>query len=167
METEEIHFFYGLFCRPFLRSHAISGDENAGAIFTEAAMHEDFLPRIVVEQREKLSDLFVGWGRPATNGDVHEAHAQGFGALALPCDFFAVLAAQIDDGGDAQHFQLREAHFFGLCAAIESIGDFPGMENSADAQFLSEGRLRDGRGGGWRSSLRENREREDKKDGEK
>jgi len=156
-----------LFSRPFLCGYAISGDENAGAIFTEAAVYEDFLPRIVVEQREKLSDLFVGWGRPATNGDVHEAHAQGFGALALPCDFFAVLAAQIDDGGDAQHFQLREAHFFGLCAAIESIGDFPGMENSADAQFLSEGRLRDGRGGGWRSSLRENREREDKKDGEK
>jgi len=125
-------------------------------------MHEDFLPRIVVEQREKLSDLFVGWGRPATNGDVDEAHAQRFGALALPSDFFAVLAAQIDDGGDAQHFQLREAHFFRLCAAIQDIRDFPGIRNSGEVQFLSVGGRKDGRGGGWCSDLREKVNRQKK-----
>ena len=93
VEAEEIHFSYGLLSRPFLRGYAISGDENAGAIFTEAAVHEDFLSRIIVEKREKLGDLFVGWGGPSTNGDVDEAHAQRFGALTLPSDFFAVLAA--------------------------------------------------------------------------
>ena len=167
VEPEEIHFFYGFFSRPFLRGDAISGDENAGAVLTEAAVHEDFLPRIIVEKREKLDDLFVGWGRPATNGDVDEAHAQRFGALALPSDFFAVLAAQIHDGGDAQHFQPREAHFFGLCAAIQDIGDFPGIRNSGKVQFLSVGGWKDGRGGGWRGGLREKVKRQKKKDGER
>jgi hypothetical protein len=51
VEAEEIHFFYGLFRRPFLRGYAISGDENTSAIFPEAAVHEDFLSRIVVEKR--------------------------------------------------------------------------------------------------------------------
>src|SRR6266403_127721 len=91
----------GLCSGPFLSGYAISGDENAGAIFTEAAVHEDFLPRIVAEKREKLGDLFVGWRSPATNGDVNEAHTQRFSALALPSDFFVVLAAQIHDGGNA------------------------------------------------------------------
>ena len=156
-----------MFSWPSFSGYAISGDENAGAIFTEAAVHENFLPRIVVEKREKLGDLFVGWGRPAINRDVDKAHAQRFGALALPSDSFAVLAAQIDDGGDTQHFQLREAHFLGLCAAIQDIRDFPGIRNSGEVQFLSVGGRKDGRGGGWRSGLREKRKREDKEDGEK
>ena len=139
VEPEEIHFFYGFFSRPFLRGDAISGDENAGAVLTEAAVHEDFLPRIIVEKREKLDDLFVGWGRPAIDGDVDKAHAQQFGALTLPFDFFAVLGAQIDDGGNAQHFQLREAYFVRLRAAIQDIRDFPGFRNAGDVEFLSVG----------------------------
>ena len=70
-------------------------------------MHENFLLWAAEEKREKLGYLFVRWRRPATDGDVHEAHAQRFGLLALPRDFFAVLAAEIDDGGDAQLFQFR------------------------------------------------------------
>src|SRR6266566_6858793 len=44
-EPEEIHFFQGLFSRPFLEGHAISGNENAGAIVTETAVHENLVPR--------------------------------------------------------------------------------------------------------------------------
>jgi len=146
VETEEIHFSYGLFRSPFLRNHAKGGDENAGAIVTEMAVHEDFLPRIVVEKREKLHDLFVGWGRPAIYRNVDEAHAERFGTLALPVDFFAVLGAQIDESGDAQDFQLREAHFFGLGAAKQDIRDFPGVRNSGDVEFLSMSSRRDGCG---------------------
>ena len=46
VEAEEIHFFHGLFSRPLLDGHAISGDENAGAIFTEMAVHENLVPRL-------------------------------------------------------------------------------------------------------------------------
>ncbi len=101
VEAEEVHFLDGLIRRPFLKGNAIDGDENAGAILAEVAVHEHFLPRIVAEKREKLHDLFVGWGRPAIDGDVDKTHAEGFSVLALPFDFFAVFAAQIDDSGDA------------------------------------------------------------------
>ena len=167
VETEEIHFFDRLFSGPLFNGHAIDGGENAGAIIAEAAVDEDFLPWIVAEKREKLDDLFVGWRGPATDGNVHKAHTQRFGALALPGDFFAILAAQIDDGGDAQNFQLREAYFSGLCTAIQGLRDFPGIGNSRDVQFLAVGGLQGGRGGGRRWRLRKKGKRKKEKEGER
>ena len=102
VEAEEVHFLGGLLGGPFFDGHAIDGGENAGAIVAEAAVHEDFLPGIVAKEREKLYHLFVAGRIPATDGNVDKAHAHGFDVLALPDDFFAVFAAQIDDGGDAQ-----------------------------------------------------------------
>jgi len=118
VEPEEIHFFYGFFSRPFLRGDAISGDENAGAVLTEAAVHEDFLPRIIVEKREKLDDLFVGWGRPAVAG-MWTKRMPSNSARLRSHSTFSGSRPQIDDGGNAQHFQLREAYFVGLRAAIQ------------------------------------------------
>jgi len=51
VEAEEIHFFHGLFGRPFLNGHPIDGGENAGAIIAEATVHEDFVARIIAEER--------------------------------------------------------------------------------------------------------------------
>lgn len=102
VEAEEVHFLGGLLGGPFLDGHAIDGGENTGAIVAEAAVHKDFLPGIVAEEREKLDDLFIGWRIPATDGNIDKAHAHGFGMLALPDDFFAILAAQINNCGDAQ-----------------------------------------------------------------
>jgi hypothetical protein len=170
VEAEEVHFFGGLLGGPFFDGHAIDGGENAGAIVAEAAVHEDFLPGIVAEEREKLDDLFVGWRIPATNGNVDKAHAHGFGMRALPHDFFAVFAAQIDDGGDAQQFQLRETHFPGLRAAIQDIVDFSGVGNSGDLDFLAVSRLGEGRSGSLRrrlsGSLRKKRKRKKENEGE-
>ena len=169
VEAEEIHFLDGLFCGPFLNGHAIEGSENAGAIVAEVAVHEDFLPRIVAEKREKLHDLFVGWGRPAIDGDVDKAQAKGFGALAFPGDFFAILSAQIDNGGDAQNFQFREAHFPGLRAAVKGLGNFSGVGNPSDVKFFPVSRRREGGGrlGGWRWRLRQKGERKKEKEGER
>src|SRR5713101_8372771 len=167
VEAKEIHLVHGLFGGPFLDGHAIDGGENAGAIVAEAAVQENFLPRIVAEQREKLYDLFVGWRGPATDGNVLKAHAERFGALALPGDFFAILAAQIDDGGDAQYFQLREAHFPGLCAAIKGLADFSGVVNSRDMNFFSVSRLRESRSGGRRGVRRSRLSRKGKRKKEK
>src|SRR6266851_8856401 len=170
VEAEEIHFVDGLFGGPFLNGHAIEGGENAGAIVAEVAVHEDFLPRIVAEKREKLHDLFVGWRRPAIDGDVDKAQAKGFGALAFPGDFFAILATQIDDGGDAQNFQFREAHFPGLRAAVKGRGDFSSVGNSGDTQFFSVSGQREGGSGGrrgdWRSGLRKKGKRKKEEEGE-
>jgi len=154
VEAEEIHFLGGLVGGPFLDGHAIDGGENAGAIVAEAAVQEYFLTGIVAEEREKLDDLFVAGRGPATDGNVDEAHAQGFGVLALPDDFFAILAAQIDDGSDAQNFELREAHFTRLRAAIQDIVDFSGVGNSGNDDFFTVSRLREGGSGSLRRSLR-------------
>ena len=163
VEAKEIHLFDGLVSSPFLGSNAISGDEDAGAILAKAAVHEDLVPRIVVEEREKLHDLFVGWGRPAIDGDVDKTHAEGFGVLALPFDFFAVFTAQVDDGVDAKDFQLREADFPWLRAAIENFGNFTGVGNAANMQFLAKGGLSEG----WRGRLRNILRRSLRKEGER
>jgi hypothetical protein len=174
VEAEEIHFFGGLLGGPFLDGHAIDGGENAGAIVTEAAVHKDFLAGIVAEEREKLDDLFIGGRIPAADRNVDKAHAQGFGVLALPDDFFAILAAQINDGGDAQNLQFREAHFPRLRAAIQDIVDFSGVGNSGDDDFFAMSRLGEGGSGSLRrlrsrlrGSLREKRKRKKEKERER
>jgi len=159
VEAEEVHFFHGLFRGPLLDTYAIEGGENAGAIVAEVAVHEDFLPRIVSEKRKKLDDLFVGWGRPTIDGDVDKAQAEGFRVLAFPRDFVAILAAQIDDGGDAQNFQFREAHFPGLRAAVKDLGDFSGVGNSGDAKFFPVSKRREGGSGGRHGGGRRLREK--------
>ena len=99
-ETEEIHFVHGLLGSPFVEGHAIGRDEDARAILAEAAMHEDFVPRIGPEKREKQHKLFIGGSRPATDRDIQEAHAERFDKPSLPLDFFGVITAQIDDRSD-------------------------------------------------------------------
>lgn len=164
VEAEEIHFFHSLFRGPLVESHAISGDENAGAIIAEAAMDENLLPRFAAKQRQKLNDLFVGRRRPAADGNMHKAHSKGLGAIALPGDFFLILTAKIDNRSDPQELQLREARFLGLCAAVEKVSDLAGVVHTGDLQFPSEGRLRDRNRGRGRSGLRENRKRKNQKE---
>lgn len=154
VEAEEIHLFGCLFSGPLLDGHAIDGGENAGAVVAETAVQEDFLPGMVMEEREKLDDLFIGGRVPAADGNVDKAHAQRFGVLALPKYLFAVLAAQIDDGSDPQHFQLRETHFSGLRAAVEEIRNLPGVGNSGDTEFFTVSNSWEGRSGGRRRGLR-------------
>src|SRR5260370_42189013 len=149
VKAEEIHFFQGLIGRQLLHSHAVDGGEHAGAIVTEAAVDEDFLPRAVAEKREKLGNLFIAWRRPATDRNVDKAHAQRFGVFAFPKDLFVVFAAQIDNGGDAQYFELRENDVLRVRAAIEEIRDFSSVGNSGDAYFLSMSSLRKGWAKGW------------------
>ena len=167
VEAEEVHFLGGLFGGPFLEGHAIGSDENTGAIVAKTAVHENLLPRSAAEEGEKLDELFVGRRRPTADGDVHKAHAERFCGLAFPFDFVATFAAQIDDGGDAQFFQLNKAVFLGLCAAVEGFGDFSRVVNSGEVEFLSVSGPNDGRSGGWRQVLRKKGRREKEKETEK
>ena len=110
-----------------------------------------------------MHQLFVAGRRPAADRDLDKTHAQGFGALALPVDFFAVFAAEVDDGVDAQDFQLREANFPGLGTAIEDLGNFSGVGDSGDVQFLAESGLSER----WRRRLRNRLRRRLGKEGER
>ena len=167
VEAEEVHFFHGLFRGPLLESHAISSNENTGAIVTEATVDENLLPWFPAKQRQELNHLFVRWRRPAADGDVHKAHAQRFGSLALPGDFFLVFAAEIHNCGEAQQLQFREARFFGLRAAVERLSDFAGVVNTHDLQFLPEGTWREQRSGSGPRGLREKTKWKNKKEGKR
>src|SRR5258708_4985622 len=159
IEAEEVHFLGGLFGGPLLKGHAVNGDKNTSAIVAETAMHENLLPWIAAEQGEKLDELFVGWRRPTADGNVHKAHAEGLGGFALPCDFVETFAAQIDDGGDAQLFQLRKARFLGLRSAVEDFGNFSRVGNSGEVEFFSVSGPKDGRRGRCRRVLGTTRKR--------
>ncbi len=152
VEAKKVHFFHGLFGGPLLKGHAISSDKNTGAIVAETTVHENLLPGSAAEEGEKLDELLVGWRRPATDGDVYKAHAEGFGGFALPCDFVETFAAQIDDGGDAQ---------------LLNLGDFSRVGNTGEVEFFSVSGPQDGRGGGWRCVLRKKGRRENEKEKKK
>jgi hypothetical protein len=139
VETEVVHFLQGLIGRPLFDGHAIGGDEDAGAIFTEMAMHEDFLRGIVAEKRKKLKHLLICGRSPAADRNMNETHAQGLDLLALPEDFRGILEAEIDDGADAEFLELGEPLGFGLSTTKEMIVDSAAIGNGGDAKFFAVG----------------------------
>lgn len=154
VETEEVHFFQCLLGGPFFDGHAIGGHEDAGAVVAIAAMHENLLVGVIAKVGKKLQDLFVGGRGPSADGDVDETHAQGLGLAALPKDFFAILAAEVDDGGDAEFFEFGKALGTRLRATVEMIVDFSAIGNGGDMKLFSVGRMHFRSYGGLRMFLR-------------
>jgi len=150
VETKKIHLVQGLLGEPFLEGHTIGGNEDAGAIIAEAAVHKNLFFRIIVEEREKLNHLFIRGRGPSTDGDLHETHAQGLGLLAFPGNLCGVFTAKIDNGGDAEFFEFGQTLRSGLRAAIKMVIDSAGVGDAGDAKFVSVCRTH--RGG--RKSLR-------------
>jgi len=141
VETEEVHFFQGLLGGPFFDGHAIGGHEDAGAVVAVAAMHENLLVGVLAEVGKKLQDLFVGRRGPSADGDIDETHAQGLGLAALPENFFAVFATEVDNGSDAEFFKFGEALRTGLRTAVEMIVNFSTIGNGGDVKFFSVSRM--------------------------
>jgi len=104
-----------------VKGDAIGGDENASAIFSETTMNENFFggdAGIAAKNGEELRDLFTAGSGPAAYGEMDEADSQSIGLLALPFDLVRILAAKIDDGGDAEFLELLQTIRVGLCAAV-------------------------------------------------
>jgi len=137
-EAKSVHFREGLLGGPVLKGDAISGDEDAGAVFAEFAMDEDFLRRGFAQEREKLRELCRSRIGKAADGDVHKTQAEGFGAKTLVFAGLRRFVAEVDDGGDAESFELRERGKRGLRAAKKLIGDFSGVVNALERDFLGE-----------------------------
>ena len=129
VEAKEIHFVDGLVGGPTVVCDAVACDEDSRAIVAEAAMNENFFVRIV-EERKKLGDLVVGWRSPAADGNVDEANAECFGLFTLPGNFVGIFAAKVNDGSDAESFELLKAFGTRLRAAKERIVYFPGVGNA-------------------------------------
>jgi len=140
VKTEYVHLFNGLLHRPMIFRDAVGGNHHARAVAAIPAVDENLLSLRVMDERKKLSDLLIGWGRPAADRNVDESKAEGFRTFALQNDVKS--AAEIDDGGDPELLQLREARRGGLRATEKCFANFPGIRKSSDGNFLREGSQR-------------------------
>ena len=162
VEAEKIHLLQGLLGGPFFEGHAIGGDEDAGAIIAEAAVHENLFFGIIVEEGKELNHLLIRWRRPSTDRNMHETQAQGVGLPAFPGDRVRIFSAKVDHGGDAQFLEFGQALRSGLRAAIKMVIDSAGVGNARDAKFLSVSGTHDGRRNRLRMGLCGKRTRQEK-----
>lgn len=151
-EAKGVHFREGLLGGPVLKGDAISGDEDAGAVFAKFAMDKDFLRRGFAEEREELRELCGRRIGDTADGDVHKMQAEGFCAKALAFAGLRRFGADVDDGGDAESLELRKRGKRGLGAAKKLIGDLSGIVNAIEGDFLGERRQRKHRLGRSRES---------------
>lgn len=129
VETEEIHFLDGLIGKPAIMRHSIGSNKNSSSIMAKAAVDKNLFV-LIFEKRKKLGDLVVGWRSPAADGNVDEANAERFGLFTLPGNFVGIFAAKVNDGSDAESFELLKAFGTRLRAAKERIVYFPGVGNA-------------------------------------
>ena len=121
IEAEGQHFVQGLVGGPMIEGDAIGGDEDAGAIFPETAVNEDFfagVAGIAAKDGKELRDLFIAGSGPAADGKMNEADSQGFSLFTFPINLVGILAAKIDDGGDAKFLELLQTFRVRLRAAV-------------------------------------------------
>ena len=137
VKTEYMHLFNGLLHRPMIFRDAVGGDHHAGAVAAIPAMDENLLSLRVMDERKKLSDLLIGWGRPAADRNVDESKAEGFRTFALQNDVKP--AAEIDDGRDAELLELREARRGGLRTTEKCFANFSGVWKTSNGNFLRAG----------------------------
>jgi len=142
VEAESVHFREGLPGGPVLKGDAIGGDEDAGAVFAKFAMDEDFLRRSFAEEREELRELCGSRIGEAADGDVHETQTEGFRLVTFVFAGLRCFEAEINDGGDAESFELRKRRERGLRAAKKLVGDFCGVVDVVERDFLGKRRQR-------------------------
>src|SRR6266850_2415263 len=105
VEAKKIHLLQSSLGGPFFQGHAIGGNEDAGAIIAEAAVHKNCLFGAIVEQGEELNHLLIRWWGPSTDRNMDETHAQGVGLLAFPGDGVAIFTAKVDHRSDAEFLE--------------------------------------------------------------
>src|SRR5215467_16189256 len=154
VEAEEVHFVDGLLRRPAVVRHAIGGDEHAGAVVPEAAVHKDFPAGIFAEKRQESGDLIVRRRRPAAYGNADKTDAESLGLLSFPGNLAGIFTAQVDDGGDAELLQLFQAFRARLRAAKKRIVDLSAIGKSVELQFFAVSGTDDGSAGSPIRSLR-------------
>jgi hypothetical protein len=162
VKAKEIHLMKGLLNGPLFNGHAIGGNEDASAVLAETAMEENFLCRVIAEEREELNHLLICGRRPLIHGDVDETHTEGLDLLAFPEDFCGIFEAKIDDRVDAEFLELGQALWSWLRAAVKMISDPANIGDGRYAKFFSVGRMHyRGSGGRW-IPLRGKRVRQEK-----
>lgn len=142
LEAIEVHFFQSALRGPVLECNAICGDEHSGTVVAKPAMNIESFSWLLLKKRKELYEFFVFWWRPAASANVDEAHAMLLRALSFGGDGALAFAAKINNGGDADFFQLFDASFIRLRAAVEEVVDLAHVGNAAQVDFFGEGRSR-------------------------
>jgi hypothetical protein len=109
VETKKIHLLEGLLGGPLFKGHPIGGNEDAGAVVSEAAVHKYLFFGILVEQGKKLNHVLICGRGPSTDRYMHETHAEGFGLLAFPGNGPRIFAAKIDYRRDSEFAEFGQA----------------------------------------------------------
>jgi hypothetical protein len=136
--VEGAHFLESLFGRPAIEGDAVGGDEHAAAISAEPAVEEDFPARRFANEGEELGDFLVFGSGPATAGQIDETQAQRLGVAAFVFDHAVQFAAKIDNGVNAELFELVDSLVRGLSAAIEEIADLAEVGDARNRDCLRD-----------------------------
>ena len=95
VEAEEAHLPQGLFSRPFVHRHPVSGDKHSGAVVPKVAMHKNLLFRIIAKQFQKLGHLLFARRRPSAHRNVYNLDSESGSGAELPREFVVVFASQV------------------------------------------------------------------------
>src|SRR5579859_781710 len=91
---------------------------------------------------------------------------QRFRSLFFPVRFFFVLAAEVNNCGDTELFELQQARISWLSAAVQAIINFSGIGDTGNPQLFSIRGAHDGWPGGlrlrreWRRKSKDKHQRE-------
>src|SRR5579859_1255451 len=135
VETEGKHFRHRLVRGPVLLGYAIRGHHHSRAVFSEVAVHEDFLLGIFFEELQKLRHLRVAGRGPAEHRDIDETHTQRFHLPPLGLHRSAI-STQIHNRGDAYFLEFGVTFLRGLRSAVQHVADFSGVVQARKLQFL-------------------------------
>lgn len=134
-EAELFHLVHGLVRGPSFIGHAVGSDGESGAVVAEAAVNEDFLALVVVDDFEEARERFVAWeGTTPWDGDVSHAECGCGGFFGL-----AGAATHVDDDRDFHFLKIFEALMAGLAAAVESGGDFSKVRDASHFRVAGNG----------------------------
>jgi len=139
VEPEGVHFGQSWIGGPVIEGDTIGSDEYAGAVVAEAAVNKDSLLGGLAKERKELRKLRGSGIREAANGNGDEMHAERLGTRAFRLSGARGAGTQIDDGRDAEFFELCESGQTGLCATKKLFGNLPRVGNAANRQFFGKG----------------------------
>jgi hypothetical protein len=123
-----------------IEGDAVGSDEDTCAVFAKFAVDKNFLRRNFAKESEKFSELSGTGSGEAADGKENEVNAEGFCLEALLIARVGKFTAQIDDGGDAEFFEFGKTGKMRLRAAKKMIGNFSGVGNARERDFLGGGR---------------------------
>ena len=137
-EVEVKHLLKRFFCGPMQKGDTVSGEEHAGAVVAQPAMHVKLFCRMLLKKGEELNEFVIRGRRPAARGDIHEVHAKSFHPLAFLFHRAWVLSAKVNDGRDSKLFELFKTFRVWLRAAVQRTIELADVRHPGNLHSFAE-----------------------------